>query len=1271
MSSVWRSMWRWMAASFAAVVILLGLATGLFRLLAPSLPQYHADIEAWASDALKVSVKLGSYDLRWSLSGPQLVFVDAELWTPDRSERVLHADDGVVRLSLVDLLRGQVRPASLMLRGAEITIDRDAQGNWRVLGRELPAVSGAGGSSVLPRGQLELRDATVIVSDGRGVPLQLSGVRLNLDRGSDYLRLDGGLDLPAPAAGHVDVVVQTDAGESERWQLYVRGERFDLGLLRRLMPALGDRLRAGQADLTLWSSFDGRRIEEGSLLLGASRIELGAGAASASAPAPYDNISGRFGWSRLPGGWRVHGDGVQLARAAHQWPESSFSVDFDDGGAVRALQADYLRLEDLTPMLAWLGDSELEAKATGLAARGELQDVSFQRMGTGSEAKLSGYFTDIAVEPGAARPGVAGLTGSLRMDEDGGRLELASSHLVTRWPAVFRSDLPGAELRGALSWQRQGQGWRVLSEELLLATEDFRSRAQLELQVAGDGSSPVVDLQVAVEDGDIAAASRYLPVQRMPPKVVDWLDHSLRGGRVVSATASLIGPLRDFPFDNGTGEFRARLQVEDATLAYWPGWPAVQGIEGVVEFSDASLSGQVREAIVGGNRVAPALVHIADLREGVVDYTGHSSGDVRAVLGFLRTSGLADRSPLLAHGLESSGPSELDLDFSLPVRRLDGTRVRGTLHVDGASVGRSGLRQRLEGVHGAIEYSEAGLRGDGLNALFLGRPVQVSVGPERTEDGRIAATTIRLAGRFDAIDFKAGLDERLGDLLAGSSIYQGILRLPQDQSPLLVDVRSNLDGTAIRMPAPLSKAEEGSLAIHVQTRFVEPDRAIVDVQLGDEKRALIETSRVAEGWRFVRGSVELAGGEPRLEEGRGLAVRGQVDVLDVNRWLHFEEHGDRSEPVLGFLDLRIAELHAFGQRFADVHAQVDRSDHEWLVQLDGADLRGSLFVPLDAQAAEPLVAKLDTLHLVATEEDDDEATDPRTLRPMQVEVGDFVYGTMRFGRLGLDLAPVAGGVRVTRLATTAPAFSIEGSGQWVIAQLGQHSQLDFTLNSTNVEETLAALAFDSALAASQGQVVASVSWPGPPGPHFKERLTGTVKIQVGKGQLTSVDPGAGRVFGLLSVAALPRRLSLDFRDVFEKGLAFDEIHGDFNLDGGNAYTNNLALEGPAADVGIVGRTGLVARDYDQTAVVYANFGASLPVAGVLAGGPAVGAALLIFSQIFKKPLKEVSSTHYRITGSWDGPLVERVTANEAENEAETCAREGELSSAVEPAAKDE
>ena len=152
------------------------------------------------------------------------------------------------------------------------------------------------------------------------------------------------------------------------------------------------------------------------------------------------------------------------------------------------------------------------------------------------------------------------------------------------------------------------------------------------------------------------------------------------------------------------------------------------------------------------------------------------------------------------------------------------------------------------------------------------------------------------------------------------------------------------------------------------------------------------------------------------------------------------------------------------------------------------------------------------------------------------------------------------------------------------------------------------------------------------------------------GQLASVEPGAGRVFGLMNLAHLKRRLALDFDDLTGEGLAFDTLTGTFRLADGDAYTDNLTLRGSAAEIGIAGHTNLKARTYDQTAVVTGQLGASLGVAGALAGGPVVGAALLLFSQVFKEPLKGVTRGYYRITGSWDDPQVKRIEARELKDD---------------------
>jgi uncharacterized protein YhdP len=98
------------------------------------------------------------------------------------------------------------------------------------------------------------------------------------------------------------------------------------------------------------------------------------------------------------------------------------------------------------------------------------------------------------------------------------------------------------------------------------------------------------------------------------------------------------------------------------------------------------------------------------------------------------------------------------------------------------------------------------------------------------------------------------------------------------------------------------------------------------------------------------------------------------------------------------------------------------------------------------------------------------------------------------------------------------------------------------------------------------------------------------------------------------------------------------------LRAGSAYTQNLLLKGAAVDVGVVGRTGLIAQDYDQTVVVSGNPSGPITVAGALAGGPVGAAGALLISQLFKGQLAGLASVYYRVTGPWESPKVERISA---------------------------
>jgi uncharacterized protein YhdP len=276
--------------------------------------------------------------------------------------------------------------------------------------------------------------------------------------------------------------------------------------------------------------------------------------------------------------------------------------------------------------------------------------------------------------------------------------------------------------------------------------------------------------------------------------------------------------------------------------------------------------------------------------------------------------------------------------------------------------------------------------------------------------------------------------------------------------------------------------------------------------------------------------------------------------------------------------------------------------------------------------------------------------DPRKLPAIQVSLGDFVADQRHFGQVEADLARGTAGMTLNRFTMKHPAFTAEGRGSWLMRGDEASCSLDFEVETKDVKGFMGAMQLGTQVEGEKGQLSAHLTWRGVPEASAFERLSGRLELSAANGQLTSVEPGAGRVFGLMSLAHLKRRLALDFNDLTGEGLSFDTLRGAFRLTDGDAYTDNLTLRGSAAEIGIAGHTSLKNRTYDQTAVVTGQLGASLGVAGALAGGPVIGAALLLFSQVFKEPLQGATRGYYRITGSWDDPQVKRIDARELKDD---------------------
>jgi uncharacterized protein (TIGR02099 family) len=1041
--------------------------------------------------------------------------------------------------------------------------------------------------------------------------------------------------------------------------VFVEGRGLNVAGLSRLLPAKDvPVIGSGMTDVSLWLDVAEGGVRSATANFALSRVI----ADSSSGIAPF-GASGRIEFTKDIDGWLLSADDFIVRTAEGAWPESSLQLRVlrarSEGSESIAGSASYFNLDDLRYVLAWVPEAQQEF-LSAVSPSGVLRNVDFSvtRGGTSPASfEISAETDRVGVAAYGDWPGIRGFSGSVRADQAGGRLEMHAGDMQIDLAGHLVEPVDVVEVDGTIIWRRNESGVTLLSDNIRIRNLDFDSASSLQVTIPASDASPVVDLQSSWSVRDIGSVERYLPVNLVKPALYRWLSDALVAGSVPRGTTRFVGALNRFPFDNGDGMFRVDATLENGTLKYSDKWPVAENMNLDVVVEGTRLYSFENSATNAGNSVVDARVEIPDLRKPVLSIDGHASGTLETIRRFSRESPIAGVFGGQLDRVTTEGAASFDLLLSYPIldrQNYDFTaRIRsdnGTVHIDG-------LPSPVSELTGLVTVTRDRVSAEALSGSFLEGPVTIDLAraDESQEEYSVIATA---SGSVGAQGLARYFGAPLSELLKGSAAYDATVSFPRaglpEPTPLSIAVQSGLEGMAVNIPPPIGKSIGDERQVSFSIELPAAGRIRSFGNLADDVRWTLDFRRGDTGWDFDRGAVAVGGASPLQPDIRGLHVEGHTPVLNLDDWLALsrlqgEDGGPGFAERIRSVDVVVDDLYVIGQHLAQHRVIVERSALDWAVQLEGEQAIGSLSVPYDFAGDRPLTLTMQRLVLPGGDDEEplaDGRPDPRTLPQITVSADDFSLGERHLGSLRADFEKTAAGLEADNIETSSETFAIRGSAGWIVDEsdeTGQRSYVNASLTSSNVEQTLRALDYDVGIQAESLAAQFDVSWSGGPREDFLASLDGTVGVRFGTGQLDEVEPGAGRVFGLMSIVALPRRLSLDFRDVFDKGFGFDEITGTFRLEDGEAYTCDLSLKGPAADVGIVGRAGLVTKDYDQTAVVSANVGNTLPVVGAVVAGPQVAAALLIFSQIFKKPLQEMGQIYYGIEGGWSNPEID--TAN--------------------------
>jgi uncharacterized protein (TIGR02099 family) len=926
-----------------------------------------------------------------------------------------------------------------------------------------------------------------------------------------------------------------------------------------------------------------------------------------------------------------------------------------------------VRLQDLSAFLQALAstDASVRSALSAMRPRGDLRDFAFDlrdppdRGAVVPQFFLRARFQDLGVDRWGRLPAVSGLDGRFVMDQDRGSMVLDSHDTKVEVPALFTAPIAVSKLGGQVYWRRGANHWQLAGRQLQASNQDIRGHGRFNMTVPLDGGAPFLDLQLAYKDGDVSQTYKYLPRRIMKPKVVAWLDRALAGGRLTSGRLLYFGKVTDFPFDAGQGVFDASFGVEDGILDYQPGWPRAEDLAAEVYFHNRSLQARIAYGKIFDLDIQPSTVAIDDMsKRGAVEIRANVDGPMKDFMRYLRENPLTGARREHLSAFKTAGRARLNADIHLPIDAVEDGTVTGKMQLRDAAFGLPQRNVKLSSLKGALAFdasrSGVAFHAKQIAVRFRQRPGRLDISTATSNGTRYSDLTLHT---HTSAALLAGSDAGpLPSYLSGEADWRvdARVRHPRGRTGIRVDLRasSSLRGIRVNLPEELAKPANEARTLSVSTSISAAGMSPVRLDYGKNLRSVLV---FGSGGGFDRGTVQFGGKPAPAPTQPGLAIAGDIDQFSLSRWQRWDAKQGHNAgkkgvlPLVSALSVRIQRLELFNRQFQRVTLSAKDQSQGWRATVQSRELAGRVLIPDDLSGSDPLVLDLDRLHLKLAGGGAGALPSPVDMPPLRVSCKSFQYNELDLGRLKLLARRQANGLDLENVQVTSPYFHIKATGAWTIKGSAQRTRLYIKASADDLGKALKRLGYASGIDGGSATAQAELDWPGQPAAFKLKGLNGRITVSVARGRLLGIDPGGGRVFGLLSLQALPRRLSLDFSDLFAKGFSFDRIEGNFAISEGDAFTNDLYMTGPAAKIDISGRIGLAARDYDETAVVTPRVTSSLPLVGGLAGGPGVGLGLWLAERMFGKKIDRLSRSYYTITGSWDKPKVERMGAGESKS----------------------
>jgi uncharacterized protein YhdP len=379
-------------------------------------------------------------------------------------------------------------------------------------------------------------------------------------------------------------------------------------------------------------------------------------------------------------------------------------------------------------------------------------------------------------------------------------------------------------------------------------------------------------------------------------------------------------------------------------------------------------------------------------------------------------------------------------------------------------------------------------------------------------------------------------------------------------------------------------------------------------------------------------------------------VRGSLPALDLERWLPLFAEGGTAAGAPGSgdgagYDVRIGVLDALGKRMRSVVLQGVADASGWSANVSTAEFAGDVVYRTEGSGR--LVARFTRFALPEDAPNAKPAEVARDLPAVDIVADNFTHRGRKLGRVEVLARHEGRDWRIDKLAMTNADSALTGSGLWKpgeaqkAASSASRTTLAFKLDVSDIGQFLDRFGYPEHLKGGHAKLEGTLNWNGDPVTLDYATLGGQLQMQAEDGQFLEIEPGIGKLVSLMSLQMLPRRITMDFRDVFSKGFQFDKINSNLAIERGVMAVKEFHMNGPAADVMMNGQVDLSLETQNLNVKVIPQLGDSAStVVGLV--HPIAGLATLIAGRLMKNPLGKAFAYDYSISGTWSEPKVEKL-----------------------------